>query len=165
MPMRPTLLMSWIAVALAAVALPALGGEDKGEPGDLEQRMGYHRAMRVEHAIEVLDLSAQQVEEWREAHEARWASRTGGFEDGHDLYERIQELAAAEDPDPTAIGELVIEAHRRREAARAEHDAFQSELMAILTPEQQERFQAMQRRDRDGGFRMRPGPGPHHHRP
>jgi len=161
MRMNKTLLMGLMAVVVAAVAAPAIGADDKGEPEERRQRRGeHHQAMRMEHVIEVLDLNAQQEEEWTEAHEARQATRSPDSQDGRELQERIHELAAADSPDATAIGELVIEAHQRREAARAEHEAFQAELMEILTPEQQERFEEMQLRNRSRG--PRDGRGPRH---
>jgi len=150
--------------ATVALAAPVAGeGEDLGESEGRErmhQKREHSRASRMEHLTEVLELTAQQVEEWTEIHEAQREAMEGRERPvrGHDHLQKIEEMASADEPDAAAIGELVIEAHRAREAAMAEHEAFQAELMAILTPEQQARFETMKKMRGEFGERSRRGP-------
>ncbi len=64
------------------------------------------------------------------------------FEANAASFEKIHEMAAAENPDATAIGELVIEMHREREAMKAAHEGYRAELVKLLTPEQAEKLEA-----------------------
>ncbi len=161
------------ALALGIVAGAAAGAQDRWEGrgflhghGDMERLHGD----RLERITVFLDLSDQQVEEWRALHETRMAAFEAHREEMEVLHERIGELAEAERPDVAAVGELVIEAHRKRSAHQQERDAVHAEVLSILTPEQQERFEAMQSlhdrsdrgpkgRDRRPG---RPGHSRHH---
>jgi Spy/CpxP family protein refolding chaperone len=116
------------------------------------------REEHFERLTEFLDLSAQQVEQWRQAREGRAEAIEGGIDETRGLHEQIREMLSADKPDAAAIGGLVIEAHRGMEAARAEREAFHAELMTILTPEQRQRFEIMQELRPERGPRGIRGP-------
>jgi len=141
----------WLSLAVAlsvVVAAGAAGPREDGEWGgwgaDDHPRMEQFHERRLERMADVLDLSAQQIEQWQEIFASRNVKREAEGSEIHALHEQIRALASADDPDVTAIGERVIEAHRLMEAAQAEREALHAELMSILTPEQKERFEVLQ---------------------
>lgn len=162
--MMRTKTTTWLGLILAVAMLataPAGAQDERGEWGGAwaggdHPRLERMHERRLERLTVVLDLNEQQVEQWEEAHAARLANRGSGRDEIRGLHEQIKEMTSSSKPDPTAIGELVIQAHQKMAAARAEREAFHAELMTILTPEQQERFEAIQE--------MRPERGRQGHR-
>jgi len=165
--------MAWFAGALAiatlAAAAPDQGYRGAGEwrrgwePGDHPRMEEGFRERHLERMAGFLDLSPQQMEQWRQAIDSRAASREAEHESMQSLHQRIRELASADSPDAQAVGELVIEAHRRMETLEAEREAFHAELKSFLTPEQQDRFEALQELRPDRGPGGHHGPGRDHH--
>lgn len=147
-----------LAVTVAAAAAAGHGSHAPwgGEDGDPALFERFHDR-RLEHLAGFLDLTEQQVAQWQAVHESRRGAMEGHRESLHALHGRIDELAGAEDPDAAAVGELVIEAHRRRQAVRAEVEAVHEELMSLLTPEQRDRFEAMREPGSDHDLRGRHG--------
>jgi Spy/CpxP family protein refolding chaperone len=75
--------------------------------------------------------------------------------------EQLEQALEAATPDPAAVGELAIEGHRLREQERALRDAQEKALRAVLTAEQQVRFDALKALREDGmGGPPGLGPGP-----
>jgi Spy/CpxP family protein refolding chaperone len=70
----------------------------------------------------------------------------------------LQQALEGGNPDPAAVGELAIEGHRLHEQGRALREAQDKAVRALLTPEQQVKFDAMKAL-RDEG--MRGGPMSH----
>ncbi|MDH3402932.1 MAG: periplasmic heavy metal sensor [Acidobacteriota bacterium] len=144
---RTTALWTGLALALGITAAASAGDghgrHGRGFFGD-PARMEEHHAERFERVAAFLDLSEQQVDQWQTLHAGRVEAMQARHEELEALHERIRELAEAADPDAAAVGELVIEAHRKMAAARAEGEALHAEALALLTPEQRERFEAMQ---------------------
>jgi len=68
----------------------------------------------------------------------------------------MKEALEGANPDPVAVGELAIEGHRLREQGRTLREAQDKAVRAILTPEQQVRFDAMKALREEG----RRGPRP-----
>jgi Spy/CpxP family protein refolding chaperone len=124
--------------------------------GPMAERFVEHRLDRLAEYLELSDAQRVEAEALRERVFADVKERiaTAGA-----TFETIHEMAAAENPDATAIGELVIQMHRDREAMREAHDAFRAELVALLTPEQVERLEAWEAAHPWGEHR---GPGFHH---
>lgn len=147
----------WLGLIMALGTMTIAGAGEHDSWGD-KGFMGEHprRAVpdgeRMERLAAFLELTDQQVEEWQALHERRAGDAAAQREEMRALHERIRGLAEAEKPDAAAVGELVIEAHRKMTAHRAEAEALHAEVLSILTPEQQERFEAMQnlRGDRHG---------------
>jgi Spy/CpxP family protein refolding chaperone len=60
------------------------------------------------------------------------------------LHEQIESALEAASPDPTAIGQLVIAAHRTgANQIRSLHDTFETRFVALLTPEQAATYQSL----------------------
>jgi Spy/CpxP family protein refolding chaperone len=158
-PVRTTLpvLLACLAVLTAGAALVAQPGPGHHGPmGPMAERFVEHRLDRLAEYLELSDAQRVEAEALRERVFADVKERiaTAGA-----TFETIHEMAAAENPDATAIGELVIQMHRDREAMREAHDAFRAELVALLTPEQVERLEAWEAAHPWGEHR---GPGFHH---
>jgi Spy/CpxP family protein refolding chaperone len=151
----------WLGLMMAlGTTMIASAGEwgDKGFFGE-HPRMEYLHSERMERLAAFLELTDQQREEWKALHERRSGNAAAQREEMQALHERIRGLTESENPDATAVGELVIEAHRKMSAHRAEAEAVHAEVLSILTPEQQERFEAMQSLR---GDRHERGPSRHH---
>ena len=139
---RSTLILALVGIAvlsLAAVvvAKPGHGGAHAMCP--MADRFVEHRFERLAEYLELTEAQRAEAEalhdRWlgdaREVHETTQAS-----------FAKIHEMAAAENPDATAIGELVIQMHRDHQAMRQAHEAWRAELVELLTPEQVEKLEA-----------------------
>jgi Spy/CpxP family protein refolding chaperone len=114
-----------------------------------------------------LGLSEAQQEQLRGIMDEQRAQREELYDKLGANRDALQQLLESASADATAVGELVIEGRKLHEESRALRDAEQKTIRAILTPEQQKKFdQALaQRRDRlpgrgPEGFGGRPPVGP-----
>lgn len=127
------------ALALSTVAVAAAGHGGPHAKGPMAERVLEHRFERLAEYLELTEAQRAEAEALRE----RWL---GDLRERHEAnaasFETIHEMAAADNPDPTAIGELVIQMHREREAMRAAHESYHAELVKVLTPEQAEKLEA-----------------------
>lgn len=140
-----------LSLAVVAVAEPVHG--HRGGKGAGHERFAEHRFERLADHLELTEAQRAEAEALRE----QWL---GGirerFEANAASFEKIHQMAAAENPDATAIGELVIQMHREHEAVKAAHEGYRAELVKLLTPEQVEKLEAWEAaRPRGDGF------GPH----
>ncbi len=143
---KTTALCLGVMMALGATTIATAAEDDFwGHRGPLGEHPGVERfqAERMERVAGFLELTDQQKEEWLALHEELSAGASAHRDEMRGLHERIRGLAEAEKPDAAAVGELVIEAHRKMTAHRAEGEAVHAQVLSILTPEQQERFEAM----------------------
>jgi Spy/CpxP family protein refolding chaperone len=87
--------------------------------------------------------------------------------------EAQREALEVDHPDPLTVGELTIEGHALRQEARARREEAKKAFEAVLTPEQKQKFEAMEalrgsmgprsprrKRGRWGGGRGSGGPAP-----
>jgi Spy/CpxP family protein refolding chaperone len=159
----------WLGVvaalsAAACVAAMARAGETAGDEPRAVRRAGRGGAALAEY----LGLTEQQKTAWRALREERREAMKPVAEEGQALRKRLREAVQAPSPDPTAVGEatLALEAHRQK--VRAQHEAFQAKLEALLDPAQKEKlkaFEAARAWGRDGrrgarGARRAPAAGP-----
>lgn len=161
-----------LAVGVAALssstgAAAAAGHGGPHARGPMAERFLEHRFERLAEYLELTEAQRAEAEALRE----RWL---GDMRERHEAnatsFEQIHEMAAAENPDATAIGELVIEMHREHEAVRAAHESYRAELAKLLTPEQAEKLEAWEaarpwgkgfaRHRRHGGRHAAPFGGP-----
>lgn len=161
--MRKTVFV-WIGLVVAvtlAVADEGVAGFGGGARwGDGEHpRMEAFGTRSMEGVAALLDLNEQQIQEWQLRHEGRAESMRAQHEQLRALREQIGEAVRGKTPDASAIGQLVLAAHEVRVEGEAAGDQPRSELMELLTPEQQQRFELMKdlrpergRRGRHGKF-------------
>lgn len=153
----------WLGVAAAlsaaaCVAAMARAGETAGD-----EPRGMRRAGRGGAALaEYLGLTEQQKAAWGALQSERREAMGPVAEEGRALRKKLREAVQAPSPDPTAVGEaaLALEAHRQK--ARAQHEAFQAKLEALLDPAQREKlkaFEAAREWGREGRRGPRPGRG------
>lgn len=115
---------------------------------------------RIEVLTDYLELSESQraeleaiVEEQRELREADREGLRGEAE-------RLRELLDGESPDAAEVGRLVLDLHRAKESLMAQRAAERERIEALLTPDQLERFEAL-----EAARQMRPPHPPFHHHP
>ncbi|MEZ5333417.1 MAG: Spy/CpxP family protein refolding chaperone [Thermoanaerobaculia bacterium] len=143
-----------LSVAAAVAAQPGPGGP--GPMGPFAERFVEERFDRLADYLELTESQRVEAEALRD----RWlGDARQRIESAAGSFETIHEMALAENPDANAIGEMVIRMVRDREAAREAHDGYRAELLALLTPEQAQRFEAW---EAARPWADHPGPGRHH---
>lgn len=100
--------------------------------------------MRRSAAIaEYLGLTDQQKASWR-ALEGKHREQLQPLRDeGRELRLKLRTALEAETPDAAAVGEATLALKAHREKAREQRKAFEQELRALLSPEQQQKLDAM----------------------
>ena len=162
-----------VAVALllgvAAVWAQAPDGPQGAGPAGQgpEGRGPYGRHDRLSQA---LALNEAQQEKIREIREEQRPQREALHEKMSANREALHQLLESGTADANAVGELVLEGRKLHEEGQALFEAEQKKVRAILNPDQQKKFDAMQERMKEHrrgpeGFGMprqrgpRPGPG------
>jgi len=106
-------------------------------------RKGERAPRSVEGLGEYLGLSEQQKEAFRQVHEKQRPQMEALHTKIRENREQFRKALEVASPDPVAVGELAIEGHRLREQGRALGEETDKKLRALLTPEQQVKFDAM----------------------
>ena len=143
----------------ALFALPAAGaaqGGDSPRGRHAEGRHGFHARM-----AEYLELSDQQQASARELFADLREKTRPLREEQRATREQLRTALDAPNPDPTAIGRLVLSIHAKGEEMRAARKQADASFAALLTPEQRQKFDAL----KDGREVFgRGGRGRHWHR-
>lgn len=95
-----------------------------------------------------LQLTPDQVQDWNELLAAREASILPLRDDLRDVEIELKELLDGEDPDPTAVGTLVLEGKSLREAIGEVHRDYVDSFEGMLVEEQRGRLSAIRRAER-----------------
>lgn len=143
-------------------------GSDAGSgPGPGAGRAAVHApgpggfALRA--VAEFLGLTEQQADEARVLLEDLAAELRPLAGEARGTREELQGLLAGDDPDPAAVGALILELHDLGDAMKAARDEFDAGFARLLTPEQAERWAILKeaRRffGRQGGHAGRHGRG------
>ena len=98
---------------------------------------------RAEGMARFLGLSEAQKVEVRKLMEGRRAEHEALREQVEANSEELKKALESASPVPAEVGELAIEGHRLREQGRALREAQDKAVRALLTPEQQTKFDAM----------------------
>jgi Spy/CpxP family protein refolding chaperone len=113
-----------------------------------------------------LGLSQAQQDKVREILDEQRPQRDQLHEKIEANRDALHDLLEGGSADAAAVGELVLEGRRLHEQSRALRDAEQKAIRAILTPEQQKKFDSFQSKRRGPGGAGGPGgpgrrgPGP-----
>lgn len=149
--MKTRTIAGWGATVLLSAAVagaqPAPGqggwGGRPGGPGGPGGMMG--RAARV------LQLTDEQKAAFRKTMEQQRPQMQALHQQMSENRTKLKELLDGGNPDPAAVGKLVIQEHQLREQGKAQREQAQQALRALLTPEQQAKFDVLEQ--------MKPGPG------
>jgi Spy/CpxP family protein refolding chaperone len=106
---------------------------------DAEGR-GMRRAAVV---AEYLGLTDQQKASWRALEQQQREQMKPLRDEGRDLRLKLRQALGTEAPDATAVGEATLALKAHREKARAQREAFEQQRRALLSPEQQQKLDAM----------------------
>jgi Spy/CpxP family protein refolding chaperone len=134
-----------LTLVLGAGALSAQPAPAEGPAGS-KPRMGPAEGM-----ARFLGLSEPQKEQVRKLTSERRAEHEALREKLEKNRAELQEALSGANPDPAAVGELAIEGHRLHEQGRALREAQDKAIRALLTPEQQVKFDAMKALREEGG--------------
>ncbi len=139
----------------AAIAQPA-------PPGERGPWMG-----RGDRMAKFLGLTDQQQAEIKKLMEGGRGDRQALWEKLKTNREAMQQALESANPDPAAVGELAIEAHKLHQQMQALRDAQDKAIRDLLTPDQKVKFDAMKAMrpegmggPRGGGFGLQHGGGP-----
>jgi len=157
------------ALAVAGVTALALGlGVAAGAqpPGtDGPGGTGKGRGQGMARFLGLSDEQKAQVEKLMESQRGQHQALREQMQANRKQLEQALQNA---NPDPAAVGELAIEGHRLREQGRVLRDAQDKAIRALLTPDQQAKFDAMKALRGGGGpmgGRWMHGGGPEEPRP
>jgi Spy/CpxP family protein refolding chaperone len=92
---------------------------------------------------EYLGLSDEQKAQWRALFSKQREQMEPLRAEGRDLRLKLEAALEAQPQDATAVGEAVLAVKAHHEKARAERAAFARQLRALLSPEQQQKLDAM----------------------
>jgi Spy/CpxP family protein refolding chaperone len=92
-----------------------------------------------------LQLTEEQVATWDELLAAREEAVKPLREELRSIEEQLRELLQGENPDPTAVGTLVLAGKTLREGIAAAHKTYLEGFEAMLSPEQKGRLGAIRR--------------------
>ena len=152
-----------ITIAALSVLLAALGGSVLAQPGGFGHRSEHFGpragAMRLQVLAVALELSDDQVTEAKDLFADFGTSNSASMQQRRELHEQLRTSLDSGDPEACAIGQQMLQMHRLGEEARAVREGLRSSLAAILTQEQQEKFDALEaaRKSMPGARMMRHG--------
>lgn len=149
-----TLLPALFVVAATAFAAAQEGDgphSKRGARGDFAER-------EAERMARVLQLTEDQMEEWRRLREEHEASVRPLMRQMRDITERLETEANLDNPDPAVVGQLELD--RRAVARQLQESRVQAheDATRLLDHDQRIRWEALQENGR-GGFRGLFGPG------
>ncbi len=127
----------WLLVVVAAaLAVPALAQE-----GPIQQR-------GMEVVADFLHLTPAQVEQWQGLLETQEAALAPLREQLRDTERALGELLRGENPDPAAVGDLVLQGKQIKEQMGQVHRSYLEGFEGMLDAEQAQRLTAIRRAER-----------------
>jgi Spy/CpxP family protein refolding chaperone len=154
MPSRRTAATSGLAVALL-VAGSLAGAQPPAPDGPAGWGPGGPRGL-----ARVLGLTDEQKAQVRKVFEQYRPRMQALREQTRDVRTRLQEALANPQPDPTTVGEIVIEEHQLRAKGRALREEIEKAIDGFLTPEQRSKQAILEEARSLRGFGGRPPMGP-----
>jgi Spy/CpxP family protein refolding chaperone len=147
-----------LTTAVIAAASLALAGSIASAQGPGERGKGHGRGQGQDgqRIAKYLGLTDEQVATWKTLHEQQRTEMQPLWDEGRKLHEALKASLDAPKPDPTTVGKATLALKAHREKMKASHEAFEAKLVAILTPEQKTKWDAMKELR---GMRGPQGPG------
>jgi Spy/CpxP family protein refolding chaperone len=132
------------AVAVAAVlGLALAAAAQEPPPGRGPEGRQDGRAGRGHRLVEYLGLDAQQQAAVQKLREQQRDEMKPLWAEGGELRRKLREATEAEKPDALAVGEATLALRAHRDKMKAQHAAFEQKLVALLTPEQKQKYEAL----------------------
>jgi Spy/CpxP family protein refolding chaperone len=121
---------------------PGMGAGPGMGPG-MMHGPGMGPGRHLDHLVRALDLTAEQQASLQTLRDELQATVQPLFEAKRAAGEQLHEAIQAGSTDALALGNLVIQAHGNDAAIKAAHDTFEASFVALLTPEQQTKYEAI----------------------
>jgi Spy/CpxP family protein refolding chaperone len=112
---------------------------------------GGRGARRLDGPAQYLGLTDQQKEAFRQIHDQQRPQMEALHQQMRDNNERFRKALESSNPDAVTVGELAIEGQKLREKGQALRDEADKQIRALLTPDQQVKFDAMKALRKGGG--------------
>jgi Spy/CpxP family protein refolding chaperone len=139
-------------VGVAALLSAAVAGAQPSHgPGSPAGRM-RHPAM-MGRLARVLELTEEQKAAIKKQMEQQRPQRQALHAQMRDNRVKLKALLDGGNPDPAAVGQLTIQEHKLRQQAKAQREQDRQALRALLTPEQQAKFDLLESMKPGGGER------------
>jgi Spy/CpxP family protein refolding chaperone len=155
---------AWTTSGLVGVAALALSMAAAAQPQ--ERPMHGPQGRGGPGGARYLDLTADQKTQIQELRQSQRPQMQALAQKLRETQKRLREALDAASPDPAAIGAIALEGHELQKQMRKLHEDADAAVRALLTPEQQVKFDALQslRRERGpmgpmGGEPLGPPPG------
>lgn len=129
-------------LALGSVFALLLAAVATAEPGRMHGRRGFGGHMDPDRLASYLSLTEAQKTQVEQLREKTKLAIEPLFQEHRQLTEAVR-TALENDADAATVGAAVIAAHEHREKMRAVREQHETELEALLTPEQLSRWQAL----------------------
>jgi Spy/CpxP family protein refolding chaperone len=107
---------------------------------------GLHHGMMMHHfaAMKALNLTDEQKASAKQLMQEMKAKSAPLWQAQRALAQQYRAALAAESPDAAAVGKIAIQMHENRQQMKPVMQEFHQKFQALLTPEQQTKFQALQ---------------------
>jgi Spy/CpxP family protein refolding chaperone len=129
-------------LALGTVCALLLAAAATAQPGRMHGPRGFGGHMDSDRLADYLSLTGAQKTQVQKLQETTKAAIEPLFQEHRQLAEAVR-TALENKADAATVGAAVIAAYEQGEKIRAVRDQFETELEALLTPEQLTRWQAL----------------------
>lgn len=133
-------------------------GTGPGGPGGGAMGPGHNRQQSIARALGLTDQQQEKVHQILDEQRPQKEALQEKLQANRDALRQLLESGSA---DATAVGELVLEGRKLHDQGRAMRDAEKKKIRALLTPEQQTKFdliEALREEHGPGGWRGHGGP-------
>ena len=131
--MKQIIAVTILGAALTAGAVAAQTGGERGREG--------RRGQRGQAAVEYLGLTPDQEAQWTALREQNRDAMRLLHQEGRELHERVQEALEADAPD-AEVGVAAKAVYAHRQEAKKAREAFEGQLLSILTEDQKVKYEA-----------------------
>ncbi len=135
---------AWMGMAAVVVGASLAAWPARAVDGSGGRRGHGPHGPGPERVTEFLGLTDEQKASWDQMREEFHAALEPLVEQQRASADKLRQALEAEQPDPLAVGKLVVSMHQQRKQTETQHEALQQRLRATLTPEQQVKFDAAQ---------------------
>jgi Spy/CpxP family protein refolding chaperone len=136
-----------LSITILSLLCIAIGGSLFAQPGGFGK--GDHSgprdgAMRLQMLAIALDLTDDQITLAQDLSAEFRTANGGSMQQRHELHQQLRDSLESGSTDACAIGQQMLQIRQAGETAKSAREDFRSNLAAILTPEQKEKFDALE---------------------